>query len=40
MGRTVNAYTSPAYWCPSCKSPDYVGEPEERCMDCGKEVAR
>jgi hypothetical protein len=29
-------YESPAYWCPRCKSPDYVGEPENRC-DCGYE---
>jgi hypothetical protein len=33
-------YTSPAWWCPSCLSPDYVGEPEEHCTSCGKEVAR
>jgi hypothetical protein len=33
-------YTSPAYWFQACNSPDYVGEPEERCTSCGKEVAR
>lgn len=30
-------YESPAYWCPRCKTPHYVGEPEDRCTDCGYE---
>lgn len=34
-----DAYQSPAWWCPRCKSPSWIGEPEDRCDDCGAEVA-
>jgi hypothetical protein len=35
--RDAAAYESPAYWCPACKTPHYVGTPEDRCVDCGHE---
>lgn len=35
-----DGYVSPAYWCPACKTPDYVGVPENRCYSCGEEVVR
>jgi hypothetical protein len=33
----MSGYESPAWWCPSCKTPSYVGEPDERCDECGYE---
>lgn len=31
-------YQSPAWWCPRCKTPNFVGGPEDRCDDCGWEA--
>jgi hypothetical protein len=30
-------YESPAWWCIECKTPHYIGTPEDRCDDCGRE---
>jgi hypothetical protein len=33
----ATTYRSPAYWCPSCETPKYIGTPEDRCDDCNYE---
>jgi hypothetical protein len=38
--RAVDVGTAPttcpvAFYCPECSEPQYVGEPDDLCLDCG-----